>query len=130
MPDYVVGKMADALNDDRKAINGSQVLVLGVAYKPNVGDVRESPALDVIHLLQERGAVIRYHDPFVLDLASEGFALQSVELTAAVLQEVDCVIVVTNHDDYDWEWVAAHAPLIVDTRNTIKIKGNGRVVRL
>ncbi len=81
MPEYVVGKVGDALNADRKAVNGSQILVLGVAYKPNVGDVRESPALDVIHLLQERGAVVQYCDPYVADLAAEGFDLQAVALT-------------------------------------------------
>ncbi|MCP4422581.1 MAG: nucleotide sugar dehydrogenase, partial [Chloroflexi bacterium] len=130
MPDYVVSKTVDALNEERKAINGSHILILGVAYKPNVGDVRESPALDVIHLLQERGAIISYHDPFTLDLTAEGFALQSVELSAAVLQQADCVIVITNHDTYDWDWVAAQALLILDTRNAIKGEGNGRIVQL
>jgi UDP-N-acetyl-D-glucosamine dehydrogenase len=97
MPEYVVGKVGDALNAERKAINGSRVLVLGAAYKPNVGDVRESPALDVIHLLQERGAVVAYHDPYVADLSHEGFDLQSVDLTAAALAAADCVVIVTDH---------------------------------
>ena len=131
MPDYVVSKVTDALNGERKAINGSQILILGVAYKPNVGDVRESPALDVIHLLQERGADVSYHDPFVPDLASEGFDIQSVALSTAVLQQADCVVVITNHNAYDWDWVAEQSPLIVDTRNALKgRKGNGRVVHL
>ena len=130
MPDYVVSKVSDALNTRRKAINGSQVLILGVAYKPNVGDVRESPALDVIHLLQERGAAIRYHDPYVPDLTAEGFDLQSAELSASLLRQADCVIVITNHASYDWDWIGEHAQLIVDTRNAMDGAGNGRVVRL
>lgn len=130
MPDYVVGKVADALNVQQKAINGSHILILGVAYKPNVGDVRESPALDVIHLLQARGAVISYYDPFVPDLADEGFAMQSVTLSDALLQGVDCAVVVTDHAAFDWAWIAAQAPLLVDTRNVIPDEGNGRVWRL
>jgi UDP-N-acetyl-D-glucosamine dehydrogenase len=129
MPDYVVGKVADSLNDERKAVNGSRVLILGVAYKPDVSDVRESPALDVIHLLQERGAKVSYHDPYVPDLTHEGFPLHSSGLTAEALQAADCVVIITNHSSYDWGWVAEHAPLIVDTRHSIK-NGHGRVVRL
>ncbi|MCA9959289.1 MAG: nucleotide sugar dehydrogenase, partial [Anaerolineales bacterium] len=119
MPDYVVTKVADALNGERKAINGSRILVLGVAYKPNIGDVRESPALDVIHLLQERGADVVYHDPYVDDLSHEGVSCARVELTAATLQAADCVVVVTNHKVYDWGFVGAEAKLIVDTRNAL-----------
>jgi UDP-N-acetyl-D-glucosamine dehydrogenase len=131
MPEYVVGKVGDALNTERKAVNGSQILVLGVAYKPNVGDVRESPALDVIHLLEERGAVIQYCDPFVADLSQEGFALQSVTLTPAVLAEADCVVIVTNHADFDYGCIAAYAPLVVDTRNALQgVAGKARVVTL
>jgi UDP-N-acetyl-D-glucosamine dehydrogenase len=131
MPDYVVSKVGDALNDDCKSIKGSKVLVLGVAYKPNVSDVRESPALDVIHLLLERGALVRYNDPFVPDLAHEGFPLQSVDLTAVTLQESDCVVIVTNHASYDWQMVAEHTAVIVDTRNALKAgMGSGRVVTL
>ncbi len=129
MPAYVVQKAASALNEDKKAVNGSNVLILGVAYKPNVGDVRESPALDVIHLLQEQGAQISYHDPYVADLRAEGLEYLSVELTESTLRAADCVIIITNHKVYDWEWVAEHAGLIVDTRNTVG-DGNGRVVRL
>jgi UDP-N-acetyl-D-glucosamine dehydrogenase len=117
MPDYVVSKVADALNRERKAINGSHILILGTAYKPNIGDVRESPALDIIHLLQERGALISFHDPYVADLAHEGFDLRSVELTETALQQSDCVVIATDHACYDWEWIAGRAKLIVDTRN-------------
>jgi UDP-N-acetyl-D-glucosamine dehydrogenase len=131
MPEYVVSKVSDALNADRKAVNGSKVLVLGVAYKPNIGDVRESPALDVILHLQERGAVVSYHDPYVADLRHEGLDYQSVELTAETVQTADCVVIVTNHRAYDWAWVAQQAGLIVDTRNAVSgLPVNGRVVYL
>jgi UDP-N-acetyl-D-glucosamine dehydrogenase len=130
MPDYVVGRVGDALNVERKAINGSRILVLGVAYKRDVGDVRESPALDVIHLLRERGAEVAYCDPHVDTVRLDGYSLSSVELTAEALAAADCVVVVTDHAAYDWEWIAARARLIVDTRNAIKAGGRARVVRL
>ncbi len=133
MPAYVVGKVGDALNMERKAVNGSRILVLGVAYKPNVGDVRESPALDVIHLLEERGAKIRYYDPYVADLEPEGFDLQSIQLTPTALEMADCVVIVTDHDDFDYERIARYAPLVVDTRNALarkRVTAVGRVVRL
>jgi UDP-N-acetyl-D-glucosamine dehydrogenase len=130
MPEYVVTRVTNALNDERKAINGSRILILGVAYKPNVSDVRESPALDIIHLLQTRGASVDYHDPFVPDLSLEGVLLQSVQLTDAILSEVDCVIIVTHHQTYDWTHIAEVSHLIVDTRNIIQAAGPARVVGL
>ncbi|MBP6804458.1 MAG: nucleotide sugar dehydrogenase [Chloroflexi bacterium] len=133
MPEYVTGKVGEALNAERKAINGSHILILGAAYKPNVGDMRESPALDVIHLLQERGGVIAYHDPFVPDLAHEGFDLQSVDLTAETLAAADCVVIVTDHRDFDYHCVAENAAVIVDARNALAQHGavaRGRVVRV
>ena len=131
MPDHVVGKVGEALNSDRKAINGSKILLLGVAYKPNVSDMRESPAIDIIKLLQERGAVVSYHDPHVPDLGDEGLPLQSVALSEATLSGVDCVVVVTHHETCDWHFVADHAALVVDTRNALRgVSGPARVVRL
>ena len=131
MPDYVVGKVGDALNRQKKAINGSSILILGVAYKPNVGDMRESPALDVIQLLQAKGANVCYHDPLVPELASEGLPLHSEELTAALLQAADCTVIITDHDAYDWQFVAGNASLVVDTRNALRdVADNGRVVKL
>ena len=130
MPDYVVGKVGDALNDERKAINGSRILVLGAAYKRDVGDVRESPALDVIHLLRERGAEVAYNDPHIATVQFDGYRLSSEELSAELLSAVDCVVVVTDHAFYDWDWVATNARLIVDTRNAVKSRGNARIVRL
>ncbi len=130
MPAYVVGKVADALNTKRQAINGSRILIIGAAYKPNVGDMRESPALDIMHLLAERGALLSYHDPYVADLTPAGFALQSTPLTAVAVQQADCVVVVTNHAVYDWDWLAANAALIVDTRNVYGGVENGRIVSI
>jgi len=130
MPDYVVAKIAGALNGVCKAVNGSHVLLLGVAYKPNVGDVRESPALDVIHLLQARGAAVSYNDPFVPDLSAEGFSLCSLPLTEAALRSADCLVIITDHHAYDWPCIARHAPLIVDTRNALKGAAKNRVVTL
>lgn len=120
MPEYVAGKITEALNGERKAVNGSKILILGVAYKPNVSDVRESPALDIIHLLQERGATIKYHDPYIADLFVEGFQLRSIELDAADLAEADCVVIVTDHAIFDWPEIARVSSLIVDTRNSLR----------
>jgi UDP-N-acetyl-D-glucosamine dehydrogenase len=130
MPDFVVGKVVDALNDECKAVKGSRLLVLGVAYKPNVSDVRESPALDVIHRLMERGAEVSFHDPGVADLSHEGIPLRSITLTDSVLSEADCVIITTHHDSYDWHRIADKASLIVDTRHVIQEQGRARVVYL
>lgn len=131
MPEYVVGKIADGLNDDGKAVRGSQILVLGVAYKPNVSDMRESPALDIIHLLQGKGAKVVYHDPFVPDLSHEGILLQSQPLTADLLRGADCVVIVTNHREVDYGLVAAESRLIVDSRNVMRgERVSGRVVAL
>lgn len=130
MPDYVLGKVGDALNDERKALNGSRILVLGAAYKRDVGDVRESPALDVIHLLRGRGADVVYHDPYIPTMFLDGDELSSVELSAETVAAADCVVVVTDHTVYDWEWLTANARLIVDTRNAVGSSGVARVVRL
>jgi UDP-N-acetyl-D-glucosamine dehydrogenase len=120
MPLYVIGKVIDALNDEQKSVKGSSVLVLGVAYKRDINDLRESPALDIIRILQERGAEVVYHDPYVADLSYEGLAMISVELTGALLKSVDCVTIVTDHSSYDWTWIADQARLIIDARNALK----------
>ena len=130
MPEYVVGKITDALNSLSRAVNGSRVLILGVAYKPNVSDVRESPALDIIHLLLERGADVSYHDPYVPSLASDGFPMETVTLDDDTLSTAGCVVVVTNHDGYDWDWIAGQAGLIVDTRNAIGKRTADHIFRL
>ena len=130
MPQHVVGKISAALNDRAKPLRGSEILLLGIAYKPDVADVRESPGLDVLHLLRSAGAKVRYHDPFVPSLADAGFPDDSVELTTAVLNRADCVVVVTNHNSYDWPWIAREATLIVDTRNALAALPAAHIVTL
>jgi UDP-N-acetyl-D-glucosamine dehydrogenase len=130
MPDYVADKVADALNDDGKPVKGSRILVLGVAYKPDIDDVRESPALDVIRLLQEKGAAVSYHDPFIASLGHQRLALDSVDLREA-LPAADCVVVITNHSAYDWPAIVQAASLIVDTRHALYgLNGPARIVGL
>ncbi len=131
MPRYVVGKVTDALNDERKPVNGSRILVLGVAYKKDIGDVRESPALDIIRLLQGKGADVVYNDPHVPELELDGEPLRSIDLTEEALRWSDCAVIVTDHSDYDWDWILQHAGLVVDTRNaTAGVGGRARVVEL
>ncbi len=120
MPRYWVQKVADALNDRSKSIRGSQVLVLGVAYKKDVSDVRESPALDIIHLLREKGAIVSYHDPHVASIRIDGERLHGASDLAAALTTSDCVIIATDHSGYDWALVKQHAPVVIDTRNALK----------
>ena len=119
MPDFVVEKTAHALNEDRKAVNGSRVLVLGIAYKRDIDDMRESPALDVMRLLEQRGATVRYHDPFVPSFREDGHEASSVALTADELAAADAVVIVTDHTTVDYQFVADHARLVVDTRNAM-----------
>jgi len=126
MPDYVAEKVADILNEERLPVNGSNVLVLGVAYKPDVADMRESPALDVIRLLQRKGAKITYHDPHVAELDVEDQPLKSIELTDAALGGADVVVIVTNHAGVDYDRVVAKAQRVYDTRNATKSVKNGR----
>jgi UDP-N-acetyl-D-glucosamine dehydrogenase len=117
MPSFCVAKVARALNSRRKALNGARVLVLGVAYKANVNDTRESPSLRIIQLLRADGADVDYHDPHVDRLPREG--MSSVALDAASLGAHDVVVVVTPHDGIDWEMVATESPLVVDLRNVV-----------
>ena len=120
MPAYVVDLVADSLNEDCKSVNGSKVLLLGVAYKANVADVRESPALDVVELLRARGADLIYHDPYVPKVRlSDGGTLESRELSAELLREADCVVITAAHGSIDWQKVAREATAVVDTRNAL-----------
>ncbi len=118
MPYYAVSRVMRALNGDGKAARGSKVLLLGVAYKPNVSDTRESPSLKLLELLRAEGAEVSYHDPHVDDLPEHG--LRSVELTAEVLATIDCVIIATHHAAVDLELVVEHSRRIVDLRNAIR----------
>ena len=120
MPRYWVQKVQDALNDEAKAVKGSHILVLGVAYKKNVSDMRESPALDIIHLLEEKGARVSYHDPHVPILRHERLELVCVDSLEEALDEADCVIIATDHSAYDWTVIKQRARLLVDTRRAIR----------
>lgn len=125
MPRYVVDKIADALNEDGKSIKGAEILVMGVAYKSNVDDVRESPALDVITLLVKKGAHVTYHDPYVPHVDAEytavGHRMDSVPYSREVVAAADCVVVTTDHRTFDYEELVRAARVIVDTRNAVKI---------
>lgn len=131
MPFYVVEKIVDALNRVRKSVNGSQILVLGVSYKKDISDVRESPALDIIKILQKRSACVFYHDPYVSSLDA-GLGVSPLALTEEVLQEMDCVIIASDHSLFDYSWIVEHACLVVDTRNATRhvTRGREKIVRL
>ena len=116
MPQYVAGKVADALNDQQKSVRGSRILVLGVAYKKDVGDTRESPALDVMGLLKKKGAQLDYADPYVPSLDLLGESLQSYDLAQGVAR-FDCVLIITDHSAFNYATILKEAPLVFDTRN-------------
>ena len=141
MPEHVVQLVADGLNDDCKAMKNSRVLLLGVAYKKDIDDVRESPALSIIDRLRAKGADVRYHDPFIEELRfddahteSSGEPLKSVPLTDEELKRADCLIIVTDHSGIDYKRVCSLASLIVDTRNALngelRKNSSARIIRL
>ena len=117
MPLFVVGKVRKALNASRKSVNGSTVLLLGVAYKAGVDDVRESPALDIIRLLEADGAKVMFSDPYVPSVSEDGHCLESVELTPSLLESVDATLIVTDHSAFDYAAVVEHSRVVVDARN-------------
>ena len=129
MPEYVTAKVARALNRARKPVNGSKVLVLGVAYKKDISDIRESPALDVIRLLQQEGADVAYSDPYAPELRMDHVTLYSRELTPETIRGYDCVVVVTDHTVVDFDMIGREAVLVVDCRNAIRSKASN-VIKL
>ena len=142
MPEHVVQLISDGLNDERKALRGARVLLLGVAYKKDINDVRESPALSIIDRLRAKGAEVRYHDPFVAEIdfhdahtqSNDATPLQSVALTDDEMRGSDCVVIVTDHSDIDYRRVTDLAPVVVDTRNAlsgdVRRASHARVIRL
>jgi UDP-N-acetyl-D-glucosamine dehydrogenase len=126
MPHYVVTRVMEALNDRRKSLKGSKVLVLGLAYKPDIDDVRESPSLELIELLRHKGAKVDYNDPYIPQTHKQreyNLKMKSKPLNATMLKNYDVVLISTNHSDYDYKWIARHAQLVVDTRNAMdKVK--------
>ena len=130
MPDYVVTRVADALNERGKAVRGARLLIVGAAYKRDVADVRESPALKIISRLQEKGADVRYHDPLVPELTSLAQPLRSVPLTAEEMEAADCAVIVTDHTQLPYAELAARCQLIFDARNALRDHEGGNIVRL
>jgi len=127
MPHYVVSKVVDVLNSQQKSVRGARILILGVAYKKDVGDVRESPALDVIKLLADRGADIRYNDPYADEISIDGGQkYRSVPLDRDELEAAGLVIIVTNHSSYDYAFIVAHSRSVLDTRNATRDVTAGR----
>ena len=122
MPEYVVELLTEGLNRQQKSINGSRILILGVSYKRDIDDVRESPALDVMKLLEEKGAEVSYYDPYVRQIQWNGDRLMSIELKSDIIADYAAAIIITDHHDIDYNMVRIHAPLLVDTRNTIEGK--------
>src|SRR5687768_10826410 len=132
MPAFVVDKVVAALNDERKAANGSRVLVIGIAYKRDIDDVRESPALDVIRLLEEMDADVAYHDPYVSTFREDGIRHQGVPLSDDEIKKADAVVIVTDHSSIDYQRLVNRAGLVVDTRNATRrtTPGRARIVSL
>ena len=130
MPEYVVEKITEALNHHGKCLKGARMLIVGVAYKKDINDVRESPALDIISLLARRGVKISYHDPFVPSFQIEGIQQQSADLTDETIEAQDCVVIVTNHSRLDYKKVVKSSKLIMDTRNALKGMNSPNIVRL
>ena len=131
MPYYVVGKVMEALNEHGKSIKGSNIMVLGAAYKKDVDDMRESPSLELMRILQDKGAAVSYNDPFV-PLAighKKPFKLRSTKLTEAALKAADCVLIATDHSSYDYKWIVAKSRLVVDTRNATKSIKSAKIIK-
>ncbi len=130
MPAYVAGKVCEALNRRSKPVNGSKITLLGMAYKKDVDDPRESPGFEILDMLMEQGAQVEYNDPHIPILPPmrhyPRIRMASQELTPEYLRSRDCVVVVTDHSAYDWPWIVAHAPLVVDTRNATKAVAENR----
>ncbi len=132
MPIFVVKKVQDALNTNEKSLKGSKILILGVTYKPDIDDIRESPALDVIGLLQNQGAEVTYHDPYIPHIPDNPIEMERVENLTEEVRSVDCVVIITNHSSYDYGEILENAQCIMDARNAIGDLGreNPKVHRL
>jgi UDP-N-acetyl-D-glucosamine dehydrogenase len=130
MPHFVVGKVVDALNRFKKSVNGAKVLILGVAYKKDISDVRESPAFDILQLLSQKGAKLSYCDPHVPVLSEHGIRMKAEPFSAATLRKADCVVVVTDHSDFDYRLVARESKVVVDSRNALKGKNGNKIIKL
>ena len=120
MPAFVVSKLARLLNSRQQPLNGAKILLLGIAYKADIADTRESPGLKLLSLLEKEGAVVSYHDPYVPQVTLGGKLYESIALTEGVLQAMDAVVLVTDHSVFDYNFIADHCKLLLDTRNAVK----------
>jgi nucleotide sugar dehydrogenase len=131
MPHYVVEKVADSLNKFKKALKGSKVLLCGVAYKKDVQDLRESPVFEIIEILRHHGANVSYYDPYFPYFKIDGIDMKCVKLDRKTLKSFDCVVIVTDHTNVDYTFIAKHSGLVIDTRNALKgVKGRKNIVLL
>jgi UDP-N-acetyl-D-glucosamine dehydrogenase len=130
MPTFAISRVADALNDRQRSLKGSKILALGMAYKRDTSDVRESPAIEVVKGLSEKGALVEYSDPHVPSIELDGKTLQSIALKPEVLRSADCVVLLTDHSGFDYQMIATHSQVIVDTRNAMKAFPGPNVLRL
>lgn len=130
MPGFVVNKVVDALNSAKKSVSGSRILLIGVAYKKNISDVREAPALDIINVLKQKGAAVSYHDPYVQTLQENEFTLKSIKLSEKVLKSADCVVIVTDHECFDYKFITKNSKIVIDTRNATKDISNKKIIKL
>ena len=131
MPHYMYIKIASALNKNEKSVSGSKILFLGVAYKPNIDDERESPALEIIDTVTAKGGLVSYNDPYIPMIKTHnGVSLKSIELTPETLSRADVVVITTNHRDYDSDFIMKHSNLIVDLRNVMTPDDKNKVFKL
>ncbi len=130
MPQHVVGKVIEGLNEHSRALKGSRVLVLGVAYKKDVNDTRDAPSIEIISMLRKKGAVVSYHDPFIPRFLVGGKPVPHVKLTAPVLQHHDIAVIVSEHSSVDYPFVVRHIPQIIDTRNVLKMIRSPKIIKL
>jgi UDP-N-acetyl-D-glucosamine dehydrogenase len=129
MPDYVLSKLSDALNNESKCIRGSKILIFGVAYKKDIDDIRESPAVEIIDKLKNKGAYVHYHDPYVpkiRNMRKYDLDLESSVLTEKLLNEMDAVLIITDHSEYDYDWIVKNSKMVIDTRNATQKVTSGR----
>ena len=130
MPGFTIRRVTDALNERQKSLKGSRVLIVGVTYKRDVSDIRESPALDVVRGLREKGAVVSYTDPYVPSLEIDGSRIESIKLAPKTIESMDCLVLLTDHSNFNYEMIAKHSHLVVDSRNALKSFSGSHIVHL
>ncbi len=130
MPAFMISRIASALNEHEISLKGSKILALGVAYKRETNDIRESPALEVLRGLREKGALVYYSDPYVPSVVLNGKSTKSVNLSPEILRSMDCVVILTDHSSFNSQMIATHSPLIIDRRNMLRDFQGPNILRL